>query len=331
MQRNWIGKSVGADLDFEIPSLGERIRVFTTRPDTVFGATALILAPEHPMVLRLLEGHPERSDLEAWVTSVRNQQRIDREAEGAEKDGRDTGRTAINPFTGATIPVWLANFVIAGYGTGALMAVPAHDTRDFEFASKYGIPIVKVIDGGATAGSIECYTGEGILVASGPYTGMTSVAASEAIAAEAAAKDIGGARVQYRLRDWLISRQRYWGTPIPMVHCDRCGWVPVPEKDLPVVLPPDAPFTGQGGNPLTKVEAFVRTACPGCGKPARRETDTMDTFVDSSWYYMRYLDPGNDQAPFDSGIAARWAPVTSTSAGSSTPSSTFSTRDSSPA
>ncbi len=324
MQRNWIGRSVGADLDFEIPTLGERVRVFTTRPDTVFGATALILAPEHPLVPRLLEGHPERTALEAWVNSVRNQQRIDREAEGAEKDGRDTGRTALNPFTGETIPVWLANFVIAGYGTGALMAVPAHDTRDFEFATKYGIPIRKVIEpatsGGATReekpGDVsresppECYTGEGILVASGPFTGLPSDSGREAIAAEAEKRGIGGARVQYRLRDWLISRQRYWGTPIPMIHCDVCGWLPVPEKDLPVVLPPDAPFTGKGGNPLTKVASFVRTSCPSCGKPAQRETDTMDTFVDSSWYYLRYLDPGNTRAPFDPSIAARWAPVT---------------------
>ncbi len=335
MQKNWIGRSVGADLDFAIPSLGEKIRVFTTRPDTVFGATALILAPEHPMVPRLLEGHPDRAALETWVTSIRNQQRIDREAEEAEKDGRDTGRTAINPFTGETIPVWLANFVIAGYGTGALMAVPAHDTRDYEFANKYGIGIVKVIEpeadgrkdpedslrkkeretrstGGtvAAAGSIECYAGEGVLVASGPFTGMSSSPAGEAIAAEAEKRGIGGARVRYRLRDWLISRQRYWGTPIPMVHCERCGWVPVPESELPVILPPDAPFTGEGGNPLTKVDSFVRTPCPRCGRAARRETDTMDTFVDSSWYFLRYLDPRNRAAPFDREIVRRWAPVT---------------------
>ncbi|MFI5179889.1 MAG: leucine--tRNA ligase [Thermoanaerobaculia bacterium] len=311
MQKNWIGRSVGADLDFEIPSLGEKIRVFTTRPDTVFGATALILAPEHPMVPRLLAGHPDGTALEAWVTSVRNQQRIDREAEGAEKDGRDTGRTAVNPFTGETIPIWLANFVIADYGTGALMAVPAHDTRDFDFATKYGLTIREVIRRPAPAdSSVACWTGEGTLVASGRFTGMSSAAACEAIAEEAGAKGIGGPRVRYRLRDWLISRQRYWGTPIPMVRCEGCGWVPVPEKDLPVILPPDAPFTGQGGNPLTKVEAFVKTRCPRCGKPARRETDTMDTFVDSSWYFLRYLDPKNAAAAFDRTVAERWAPVT---------------------
>jgi len=342
MQRNWIGKSTGADLDFEIPSLGQSVRVFTTRPDTVFGATALILAPEHALVPRLLEGNPDRAALESWVASVRSQQRIDREAEGAEKDGRFTGRTAINPFTGESIPVWLANFVIADYGTGALMAVPAHDTRDFEFAKKYGIPIVKVIakeEGGQKKGdllrrkegegaagsrgatsaalpangeaaSADCYTGEGFLVSSGPFSAESSSSARELISADAARRGIGGPRVRYRLRDWLISRQRYWGTPIPMIRCEKDGWVPVPEKDLPVVLPPDAPFTGQGGNPLEKVDSFVRTTCPTCGGAARRETDTMDTFVDSSWYFLRYLDAKNAQAPFDPAIVGRWAPVT---------------------
>jgi leucyl-tRNA synthetase len=355
MQRNWIGKSTGADLDFAIPALGETVRVFTTRPDTVYGATALILAPEHALVPRLIEKHPRREELQAWVTSIRNLERLQREAEGAEKDGRDTGVKAVNPFTGQEIPVWLANFVIADYGTGALMAVPAHDTRDFEFATKYGIPIVKVIERGpkstedflrkeegegdrgapggdtATSGagatperdhskksssssdgaaaSADCYTGEGFLVASGAFSEKSSSEARELIAQEAASRGIGGPRVRYRLRDWLISRQRYWGTPIPMVRCEKDGWVPVPEEDLPVVLPPDAPFTGKGGNPLEKVASFVATPCPRCGGPARRETDTMDTFVDSSWYYLRYLDPANATAPFDRARAAEWAPV----------------------
>jgi leucyl-tRNA synthetase len=330
MQRNWIGKSTGADLDFAIPALGESVRVFTTRPDTVFGATALILAPEHALVPRLIANHPKRAELQAWVKSVRDQERISREAEGAEKDGRDTGVKAINPFTGQEIPVWLANFVIADYGTGALMAVPAHDTRDFEFATKYSIPIVRVIEerskstedllrreegeGAAAAsagasGVVECYTGVGFLVASGTFSETPSSTARELIAAEAARRGIGGPRIRYRLRDWLISRQRYWGTPIPMVKCERDGWVPVPEKNLPVVLPPDAPFTGKGGNPLEKVASFVNTTCPRCGGPARRETDTMDTFVDSSWYYLRYLDPANGKAPFDASRAAEWAPV----------------------
>jgi leucyl-tRNA synthetase len=307
MQRNWIGKSTGADLDFAIPSLEETVRVFTTRPDTVFGATALIVAPEHALVPRLLEGNPKKAELEAWVASVRSQERIVREAEGAEKDGRDTGRKAINPFTGQEVPVWLANFVIADYGTGALMAVPAHDTRDFDFAKKYGIPIVKVIEPPTPVDG--CYTGEGRLVASGPFSEMSSSSALLAIATEAARRGIGGPRVRYRLRDWLISRQRYWGTPIPMIHCERDGWLPVPEKDLPVVLPPDAPFTGTGGNPLEKVASFVNTTCPRCSGPARRETDTMDTFVDSSWYYLRYIDPKNDGAPFDPAVVKEWAPV----------------------
>jgi leucyl-tRNA synthetase len=311
MQRNWIGKSTGADLDFAISSLGETVRVFTTRPDTVFGATALILAPEHALVPRLLEGNTKRVELEAWVASVRGQERIVREAEGAEKDGRDTGRTAINPFTGQEIPVWLANFVIADYGTGALMAVPAHDTRDFDFAKKYGIPIVRVIEeeGEGAAAPSAAYTGEGHLVASGPFSAKSSSSARELIAAEAARRGIGGPRVRYRLRDWLISRQRYWGTPIPMIHCEKDGWLPVPEKDLPVVLPPDAPFTGKGGNPLEKVASFVNTTCPRCSGPARRETDTMDTFVDSSWYYLRYVDPKNEKAPFDPSVVKAWAPV----------------------
>ena len=347
MQRNWIGKSTGADLDFAIPSLAETVRVFTTRPDTVFGATALILAPEHALVPRLLEGNAKKAELEAWVASVRSQERIVREAEGAEKDGRDTGRKAINPFTGQEIPVWLANFVIADYGTGALMAVPAHDTRDFDFAKKYGIPIVKVIEpereekkvdllrkeeeektggflrkeegedgataagdaAGAAAAPSAAYTGEGHLIASGPFSANSSSSARELIAAEAARRGIGGPRVRYRLRDWLISRQRYWGTPIPMIHCEKDGWVPVPEKDLPVVLPADAPFTGTGGNPLEKVASFVNTTCPRCSGPARRETDTMDTFVDSSWYFLRYIDPANASAPYSPEKVAEWAPV----------------------
>src|ERR1039457_2333354 len=332
MQRNWIGKSTGADLDFAVPSLNETVRVFTTRPDTIFGATALILAPEHALVSRLLEGNPKKAELQTWVTSVRGQERIAREAEGTEKDVRDTGRKAINPFTGQEIPVWLANFVIADYGTGALMAVPAHDTRDYEFATKYGIPIVKVIEKEEKTGNLlgkkegtgdflrreegegggavsECYTGEGRLVASGPFSAKSSSEAREAIAAEAAKRGIGGPRVRYRLRDWLISRQRYWGTPIPMVHCEKDGWVPVPERDLPVVLPKDAPFTGKGGNPLEKVASFVQTTCPSCGGPARRETDTMDTFVDSSWYYLRYCDARKDAAPWDREVLKAWMPV----------------------
>ncbi|MEO6322994.1 MAG: class I tRNA ligase family protein, partial [Thermoanaerobaculia bacterium] len=218
---------------------------------------------------------------------------------------------AVNPFTGESIPIWIANFVIASYGTGALMAVPAHDDRDHEFALKYGIPVIEVIQRDAKEDpSIATWTGEGILVRSARFTGLRSTEARVAIADDAAARSIGGPRIQYRLRDWLISRQRYWGTPIPMVKCDAHGWLPVPEDQLPVVLPADAPFTGKGGNPLEKVPSFVETVCPQCGGPARRETDTMDTFVDSAWYYLRYLDPKNMSAPFDTGIVNRWTPVT---------------------
>ncbi|MCK6682533.1 MAG: leucine--tRNA ligase [Thermoanaerobaculia bacterium] len=311
MQKNWIGRSVGADLKFDLPSLGESLWVFTTRPDTVFGVTALFVAPEHPMVPRLIENHPDRAGIEAWVSKVRNSDRIEREAETTEKEGRDTGIRARHPFTGAEIPVWIANFVIADYGTGALMAVPAHDDRDFAFCTKYSLPIVEVIRRPASAeSSIACWTGEGTMVNSGRFDGLTSEAGREAIANEAASGGFGGPQVRYRLRDWLISRQRYWGTPIPVVYCDTCSWVPVPESHLPVVLPKDAPFTGKGGNPLTKVESFVKTPCPKCGGPARRETDTMDTFVDSSWYFLRYLDPENSARPFDGDVARRWMPVT---------------------
>ncbi len=312
MQRNWIGRSAGADLEFEVPALGESIRVFSTRPDTVFGATALILAPEHATVPRLLAGNPDRAVIEEWIRGIVNQDRITREAEGAEKDGRDTGAFAVHPLTGAKMPIWIANFVIATYGTGALMAVPAHDVRDRAFALKYGldiVPVVKPYDEAEGANDV-CYTGEGTLINSPGFDGMRTEEARAAIAGTAKERGFGGPKVQYRLRDWLISRQRYWGTPIPMVLCEKDGWCPVPEAELPVLLPKDAPFTGRGGNPLEKVESFLATTCPRCGGPARRETDTMDTFVDSSWYFLRYLDPGNASAPFDPEIARRWMPVT---------------------
>ncbi len=311
MQKNWIGRSVGADLVFSIPDLGEDLPVFTTRPDTVFGVTALFVAPEHPLVPRLIEKSPRKAEIETWAQEVRNSDRILREAEDAEKVGFETGVFAVHPFTKERIPVWVANFVIADYGTGALMAVPAHDERDFAFCKKYGLPIVEVIrKSSGPSKEVECWTGEGTMVNSGPFNGLSSESGREAIAKAAAGGGFGGPKVRYRLRDWLISRQRYWGTPIPVIYCPQCNWVPVPEKDLPVILPKDAPFTGKGGNPLEKVEEFVKTTCPACGGPARRETDTMDTFVDSSWYFLRYLDPKNAGAPFSSEIARNWMPVT---------------------
>ncbi len=315
MQRNWIGRSVGAEVDFRVPETGETLTVFTTRPDTLYGATFLALAPEHPVVARLAERSPDRARIEEFVARVRRESRISREAESAEKEGLPTGMTAINPVNGEALPIWLANFVLPDYGTGAIMGVPAHDQRDFEFARKFRLPIrpvYRAAEGEIDPGEMtEASPDAGFLCGSGEWDGTPNGPA--AIAKAIATLERGGsgrARVTYRLRDWLISRQRYWGTPIPMVRCEKDGWVPVPETELPVVLPPEAPFTGKGGNPLEKVEAFVRTTCPACGGPARRETDTMDTFVDSSWYYARYLDPHDDAAPFDAAIGRRWTPVT---------------------
>jgi len=315
MQRNWIGRSVGAEIDFRVPETGETLTVFTTRPDTLYGATFLALAPEHPFVARLAEKSPDRERIEEFVARVRRESRISREAEGAEKEGLATGFTAINPVSGEALPIWLANFVLPDYGTGAIMGVPAHDQRDFEFARKFALPIrpvYRTAEGEVDPGAMtEASPDAGFLYRSGEWDGTPN--GPEAVARAIATLERGGAgrgRVTYRLRDWLISRQRYWGTPIPMIRCEKDGWVPVPEKDLPVVLPPEAPFTGKGGNPLEKVETFVRTTCPACGAPARRETDTMDTFVDSSWYYARYLDPHDAAAPFDPATARRWTPVT---------------------
>ena len=291
------------------------LTVFTTRPDTLFGATFLALAPEHPLVASIAAESSRRAEIEEFAARVRRESRIDREAEGVAKEGIDTGIVAINPVNGEKLPIWLANFVLPDYGTGALMGVPAHDQRDFEFARKFHLPVRPVyrtedgeIDPADMTGPV---VHAGFLCRSGAWDGTPDgpEAVAKAIATLEAA-GTGRGRVTYRLRDWLISRQRYWGTPIPMVHCERHGWLAVPDSELPVLLPPDAPFTGKGGNPLEKVRSFVETTCPSCGGPARRETDTMDTFVDSSWYYVRYLDPRNAAMPFDPSIARRWTPVT---------------------
>ncbi len=313
MQRNWIGKSVGADIEFPIPSLGRAIRVFTTRPDTIFGATFIVLAPEHPEVAALIANHPDRPALEEWITSVRNMSNLERQETG--KDGRFTGKTALNPFTEEQIPIWLGNFVLPQYGTGAIMSVPAHDQRDFEFAKQYGLPIRVVIRAGdreTPAELEEAFTvkdDSAVIVDSGLISGLTPPKAIELILDEVERRGIGRKTTRYRLRDWLISRQRYWGTPIPMIYCDACGLVPVPEKDLPVRLPLDVPFTGRGGNPLAKHEAFINVTCPECSGKARRETDTMDTFVDSSWYYARFISAHDDRKIFDSKLVNRWLPV----------------------
>ena len=315
MQRNWIGRSLGADVDFDVPVLGHAIRIFTTRPDTIFGATFMVLAPEHPDVATLIAGHPDRAAIEEWITGVRNQTALERQEAG--KEGRDTGQTAINPFTGEAIPIWLGNFVLPQYGTGAIMSVPAHDQRDFEFARQYGLPIrivVKPATGEAidVDGMTEAFTFKdesGVATNSGPIDGLPVPKAIERIIEIIEEKGLGKGTVRYRLRDWLISRQRYWGTPIPMLYCEKEGLVPVPEEQLPVALPLDVPFTGREGNPLAKHDAFVNVTCPQCGGPAKRETDTMDTFVDSSWYFTRFITPRDDGKIFDTNLVNRWLPV----------------------
>ncbi|MGI6127786.1 MAG: leucine--tRNA ligase, partial [Planifilum sp.] len=302
MQRNWIGRSEGAKVTFTLPELNdEPVTVFTTRPDTLYGVTYLVLAPEHPLVERLIAGKEKEEELRAFIEQMKKESEIERTAADAEKVGMDTGAVARHPLTGETVPVWIANYVLMDYGTGAVMGVPAHDERDFQFARKYGLPIRHVIqprDGELENPLAEAYTGEGVLINSGPFDGMDNREAIRAISDQLAEKEAGGPAVTYRLRDWLISRQRYWGCPIPIVYCDGCGAVPVPKEELPVLLPEDVTFDGKR-NPLTTSESFVQTTCPSCGGPARRETDTMDTFIDSSWYFFRYADAKNDRLPFD--------------------------------
>ena len=315
MQRNWIGKSVGADVQFRIPSLGRAITIFTTRPDTIFGATFMVLAPEHADVAALIADHPDRAEIEAWIANVRNQSALERQEAG--KEGRFTGKTATNPFTHEEIPIWLGNFVLPQYGTGAIMSVPAHDQRDFEFAKQYGISMRLVVRAKENPiddvdALTEAYTPKddsAESVNSGLITGLSTPKAIDRIIEEIERLGIGRKMVRYRLRDWLISRQRYWGTPIPMIYCDQCGLVPVPEEQLPIELPLDVPFTGREGNPLAKDERFVNTTCPKCSGRARRETDTMDTFVDSSWYYARFLSPHDSTQIFDSNRVNHWLPV----------------------
>ncbi|HEY8020563.1 MAG TPA: leucine--tRNA ligase [Thermoanaerobaculia bacterium] len=314
MQRNWIGRSEGAEIDFAVPRLGATIEVFTTRPDTVHGATFLVLAPEHPLAARLIEGSPERAAITAWIEQVRNTPRREREGEDAPKEGRDTGAAAVNPATGEAIPIWLANYVLPEYGTGAIMAVPAHDERDLAFARQEGLPVRLVYQReGETIDPAELaqpILHEGTIRNAPPFDGLADGPKTISRFIEwLQGKGCGRRRVTYRLRDWLVSRQRYWGTPIPIVYCPACGMVPVPDEQLPVELPYDVEFTGREGNPLSRSREFVETTCPRCGGPARRETDTMDTFVDSSWYYLRYLSPRDATRMFDRETAARWAPV----------------------
>jgi leucyl-tRNA synthetase len=321
MQRNWIGRSEGAYIDFPVRETDERVRVFTTRIDTIYGATAVVVSVDHPII----EKSPLKDDVAAFAERVRRARSAARApGEEEEKEGVNTGLLAVNPFSGESVPVWAANYVLAEYGTGAVMSVPAHDERDYEFAQKYSLPIRRVIERishdqpqidhdplseDQSVAMDRAFTDYGILVNSGGWSGRLSEDAAREMAAHAREEGFGEPAVTYRLRDWGISRQRFWGAPIPVVYCDDCGVVPVPEEDLPVTLPERAEFTGTGRSPLAAVEEFVNTNCPRCGKAARRETDTMDTFVDSCWYYFRYCDPANDSAPFDKGKVAYWTPV----------------------
>jgi leucyl-tRNA synthetase len=313
MQRNWIGRSEGAEIDFPLENGDGKITVFTTRPDTVYGATFMSMAPEHPLVLEFARKTGRETEVRAFVERVAKQDKLVRSSEEAEKEGIFTGGTCRNPLTGASIPIYAANFVLYEYGTGAVMAVPAHDQRDFEFAGKYGLPVVIVIqpDGEVLSSDTmkSAYEGEGRMVDSGPFEGLHSEEGKGRITAFFEEKGIGKGKVQFRLRDWGVSRQRYWGCPIPVIHCEACGVVPVPERDLPVVLPEDLPYTREKGNPLASAEDWIRVPCPACSGPARRETDTFDTFFESSWYFLRYIDPKNDRGPLDPEKMRNWMPV----------------------
>jgi len=320
-QRHWIGKSEGANLDFAVKGADVALRVFTTRADTIFGATYVVIAPDHELIDRIVPAERAGAVRAFAEDQARKAAQRGRDEEPP-KEGVDTGAVAIHPFTGAEIPIWAANFVVADYGTGAVMSVPAHDQRDFEFARTFGLPIVTVIqpaegDRLPPGDQLEAaYTDDGVLADSGDYSGMTSADARAAIGKAAADGGFGGLEATYRQRDWGISRQRYWGTPIPIVYCEKCDpdgeGIGVPYEDLPVELPAidvEKVLTGRGEPPLAKVPEFINTTCPKCGGPARRESETMDTFVDSTWYYARYLDPRNDQLPFDKAEADRWLPV----------------------
>lgn len=314
MQRNWIGKSEGCriSLDLEPSGLG-RLDVFTTRPDTVMGISFVTLAPEHPLVEKLIAGKENEAKIREFVTRIHNMDRLDRQSDTLEKEGIFTGAYAIHPITGKRVPIWLGNFVLAEYGTGAVMGVPAHDQRDFEFARKYALPVYPIIE--PASGSLvaetmtEAYTGPGIMVNSGQFNGMNNEDAKKAVKDVLAASGHGEATVQFRLRDWNISRQRYWGSPIPIVYCEHCGVVPEKEENLPICLPLDARVRPDGRSPLPEMESFINCTCPRCGRPAKRETDTMDTFVESSWYFSKYTHPRSDTEAFDMDALKYWMPV----------------------
>ena len=306
MQRNWIGRSTGLRINFKLDS-GEDFPIYTTRPDTVYGVTFMVIAPEHPLLDRVQD-----RKVKDFIARIRNQSMFDRISDEKEKEGIDTGLKIVNPFTGDVVPLFVGNFVLMEYGTGAIMAVPAHDTRDFAFAKKYGIPVKLVIDNPKApinvAAMTDAYVDEGVCVNSGPFDGVPNMDAIEKISDFAESKGFAQREVNFRIRDWLVSRQRYWGCPIPMIYCDACGMVPVPEKDLPVMLPTEVDFKGDSLSPLIHMDAFRNVPCPKCGGTARRETDTMDTFVDSSWYYAKFTSPDSKEI-FDRGEVEYWMPV----------------------
>ena len=313
MQRNWIGRSTGTQFSFKVEGMDDQIPVYTTRVDTVYGVTYMVLAPEHPLVEKLIANNPEKAKLEAFIEKMRNENDIVRTAEDAPKLGMFTGSYAIHPLTGERVPIWIANYVLYEYGTGAVMAVPTHDQRDWDFAKKYSLPMKLVVQNKAGSLSLaemdKAYDADGVLVNSAEFDGLKSGEAREAITKKFEDMGIGEGKVNYRLRDWLISRQRYWGCPIPIIHCPHCGNVLVPEKDLPVKLPEDVNFVAGATSPLETSEAFLHCKCPQCGADATRETDTMDTFIDSSWYFLRYCDPHNTEEPFAKDKANYWMPV----------------------
>lgn len=313
MQRNWIGRSTGTQFSFKVEGMDDTIPVYTTRVDTVYGVTYMVLAPEHPLVPKLIEGNPQADEIRAFIEKVKNENDIDRTSEAAEKLGMFTGSYAIHPLTGERVPIWIANYVLYEYGTGAVMAVPTHDERDWAFAKKYGLPMKLVVQNKEHNLSLDtmedAYHEEGWLINSGEFDGLTSAEGREAITKKLEEMGIGEGKVNYRLRDWLISRQRYWGCPIPIINCPHCGPVLVPEEDLPVVLPKDVDFVAGATSPLQTSEKFLHCKCPHCGADAIRETDTMDTFIDSSWYFLRYTDPKNEAQPFDKEKANYWMPV----------------------
>ncbi|MDD5691215.1 MAG: leucine--tRNA ligase, partial [Candidatus Omnitrophica bacterium] len=313
MQNNWIGKSSGVDIYFRLKNSDKIIPVFTTRVDTIFGATYIVLAPEHPLVKELIRGKPEEKEVLGFIEKVSKESKLVRTSSDVKKEGVFTGSFAVNPVNNEEVPVWVADYVLMEYGTGAIMAVPTHDQRDFLFAKEHKLPMRLVITPKDRDIKIEelteAYEGEGIQVNSGEFNGLNNLEAKEKIAVWMEEKGIGKIQTHWRLRDWLISRQRYWGTPIPMIYCPKCGIVPVPYQDLPVELPKDAPFTGDGGSPLGKVKEFVQANCPKCAGPAKRETDTMATFFDSSWYFLRFCSPECNTAAFDTQEAKYWMRV----------------------